>query len=121
MTARRFPFELRIAGMTIVGECDLDNKALGEDPSEEHPAPPREIRPRGRPSFYKLLSTAVAAFPLDPRQPIAERARKLHAHLEEAGLDPQDDLPSLRCIEEFLARRKLTKKSPRAKKTPRRG
>lgn len=124
MSAHRF--RLLIAGQVVVGlafgsEAELAQFLAGRgiDLEASAPAMSTEPRGRGRPSKDKLLETAVAAFDLDTRHSNADQARQLRAHLEDAGLPPEE-LPSLRCVEQYLARRKLTKNPKRAKRCARR-
>ena len=131
MTARRFTLSIEGLERPLHGllfdspaEADRLQALTAENGSTARPFPAAaststdEPRGVGRPSHDKLLGAAVAAFDLNPQHSIAEQARQLMAHLEQAELDPLEDVPSQRCIEEFL--KNLPKNSGRAKRRARR-
>ena len=78
-------------------------------------------RARGRPSFDVMLTEAVETLQLNPKQPLAERARAVLKHLAETR--DASEIPRRRTVENFLAaaparrnsRKKSRKKSDRVK------
>jgi hypothetical protein len=130
VTARRFPFRLEIAGVTVAGvietEDELDEQLAGRDQvAEQTPLLPieRVAEPhRGRPSFDRIVAAAIDALGAKLRRkgPAAGARMVLH-HMAQTCDDP-DLLPKRRTVEAFLAARKPTRRKERRKerkKSPR--
>jgi hypothetical protein len=132
VTARRFPFRLEIAGMTVAGvietEDELDEQLAGRDQVATPPLPIERVEEphRGRPSFDATITAAVRALGrrLDPRQSRVARARRVLKHL--AGTDIEAAaIPKQRTVEDFFAAHEKSHEkshgnSRRGKRHPRR-
>ena len=124
------PFELIIDGETrfcAAFETEAERRAAlsGDLAPLPHVMPPAQgvkksaARARGRPSFDVMLAEAVETLQLNPKHPLAERARAVLRHLAETR--DASEIPSRRTVESFLAgspsRRNLREKSAGAKLT----
>lgn len=86
---------------------------LEAEPAHSLPTalPVEETRRRGRPSYAVVLAQAVEQLDLDPRLPLAVRARAVMRHLAETGAE----IPATRTVETFLAEHGSVRKKERRK------
>jgi hypothetical protein len=127
VTARRFPFRLEIAGMTVAGvietEDELDEQLAGREVATP-PLPIERVKEphRGRPSFDSRIAAAVRALGrrIDRRQSRAARALRVLKYL--AGTDIEAAaIPKQRTVEDWLAAHEISHGySRRGKRQPRR-
>jgi hypothetical protein len=112
---------LTIAGETVHGiafssEAELEQflggRCLQVQTSAPTPAAQVEVsdetRAPGRPSFNEAISQAAKALTLDPSDSWASRANQVLRHLSKTR-SPTDELPSQRCVINFLAGRSVGK------------
>jgi hypothetical protein len=127
----RFPFELRIAGQTVVGVLETESELTGRHSTVsavprtalvEPAAPIAEPRGPGRPSHAATIDAAVRELGarLDARLSLAARAHQVLKHIASTRIEASA-IPSLRTVEDFLAiREKLHGNSRRGKTQARR-
>lgn len=124
ITASRYPFELRIAGETVIGVLETESELGGRAAVVEPAAPIAMAEPRGpgRPSHAATIAAAVRELGarFDCRLSLAGRARQLLKHIASTGIEAWA-IPSQRTVENFLrVGNKLRRNSRRGKRQARR-
>jgi hypothetical protein len=106
-------------GIVFSSEAELDVFLAGRGTVETPAAPTARVeqtaplavieepRAPGRPSFNRILDQAAKALALDPQDSLSDRARRILRHL--AKTHSADELPSQRCVRDFLAEQSVRK------------